>query len=83
MCDRHKCDVCAALQRTLHRMCVHVRIPNVKEGFAEEKYGNACACVLCVRTCMCVYARRMGVPVEKGVGIVSVKRKKYIYTHTT
>lgn len=41
---------------------------NIKEDFREEK--------MCVRVCACMYARRMGVPVEKGVGTVSVKRER-------
>lgn len=79
----YKCDVCITTHASLS---VYVRIPNVKEGFAKEERTRECVrvCVVCVRTCMCVYARRMGVPVEKGVGIVSVKRKKiYTHTHTT
>lgn len=41
---------------------------NIKDDFREEK-RHACVCT-------CMYARRMGVPVEKGVGTVSVKRER-------
>lgn len=34
------------------------------------------ACIVCA----CMYPRRMGVPVEKGVGTVSVKRERKTQT---
>jgi len=41
-----------------------------KEDFREKMWQCTCMCA-----CMYVCARRMGVLVEKGLGIVSVKRK--------
>lgn len=52
-------------------MCVRY----VKDGFSEKK--EKCLYVARVRVCMRAYVcTEDGVPVEKGVGIVSVKKRK-------
>lgn len=69
--------VTCAPQHTLHRVCVYVRIPNVKEGFAEEEYGNAC--VVCTYVYVCVCTKDGGAGRKRGGD--SVCEKKYTHTH--
>lgn len=57
------------------RSPIRARI-NIKDDFREgKKCVLVCMAYACVR-CACRYARRMGVPVEQGVGTVSVKRER-------
>lgn len=60
------------------RRLIYARI-NIKDDFrergGEERRGKD------AYVCACMYARRMGVPVEKGMGTVSLKReRKYKYS---
>lgn len=65
---------CVHTMHTLGRMHICACV-NVKDGFREKKKNaGMCACVWCV----CSMHGGWGGTVEKGVGIVSVKKRKKI-----